>query len=122
VPTHHADPFDRQIIAQALVENAGVVTYLTSLRNRFMSVVKDGIASSSGRVAGVMAHATIRPRSTSVAVWSPASSADVFLDAQIACACARLSLRSTDFREGENVVPRKETQSTCDLQQDAFSW
>jgi PIN domain nuclease of toxin-antitoxin system len=26
LPTHHADPFDRQIIAQALVENAGVVT------------------------------------------------------------------------------------------------
>ena len=26
LPTHHADPFDRQIIAQALVENASVVT------------------------------------------------------------------------------------------------
>jgi PIN domain nuclease of toxin-antitoxin system len=26
VPTHHADPFDRQIIAQALVENLPVVT------------------------------------------------------------------------------------------------
>ena len=26
LPTHHADPFDRQIIAQALVENAPVVT------------------------------------------------------------------------------------------------
>ena len=26
LPTHHADPFDRQIIAQALVENIPVVT------------------------------------------------------------------------------------------------
>ena len=26
LPAHHADPFDRQIIAQALVENAAVVT------------------------------------------------------------------------------------------------
>jgi PIN domain nuclease of toxin-antitoxin system len=26
LPTHHADPFDRQIIAQALVENVAVVT------------------------------------------------------------------------------------------------
>jgi PIN domain nuclease of toxin-antitoxin system len=26
LPTHHADPFDRQIIAQALVEDAAVVT------------------------------------------------------------------------------------------------
>ena len=26
LPTHHADPFDRQIIAQALVEDIGVVT------------------------------------------------------------------------------------------------
>ena len=26
LPTHHADPFDRQIIAQALVENVPVVT------------------------------------------------------------------------------------------------
>jgi PIN domain nuclease of toxin-antitoxin system len=26
LPIHHADPFDRQIIAQALVENAPVVT------------------------------------------------------------------------------------------------
>jgi PIN domain nuclease of toxin-antitoxin system len=26
LPAHHADPFDRQIIAQALVENAPVVT------------------------------------------------------------------------------------------------
>lgn len=26
VPTHHADPFDRQIIAQALVEDVAVVT------------------------------------------------------------------------------------------------
>ena len=26
LPTHHADPFDRQIIAQALVENVSVVT------------------------------------------------------------------------------------------------
>jgi len=26
LPTHHPDPFDRQIIAQALVENAAVVT------------------------------------------------------------------------------------------------
>ena len=26
LPTHHADPFDRQIIAQALVENIAVVT------------------------------------------------------------------------------------------------
>ena len=26
LPTHHADPFDRQIIAQALIENVSVVT------------------------------------------------------------------------------------------------
>jgi PIN domain nuclease of toxin-antitoxin system len=26
LPTHHADPFDRQIIAQALVENVSVIT------------------------------------------------------------------------------------------------
>ena len=26
LPTHHVDPFDRQIIAQAIVENATVVT------------------------------------------------------------------------------------------------
>ena len=26
LPTHHADPFDRQIIAQALVENIPIVT------------------------------------------------------------------------------------------------
>lgn len=26
LPTHHADPFDRQIISQALVENVAVVT------------------------------------------------------------------------------------------------
>ncbi len=26
LPTHHADPFDRQIIAQALVENVPIVT------------------------------------------------------------------------------------------------
>ena len=26
LPAHHADPFDRQIIAQALVENVAVVT------------------------------------------------------------------------------------------------
>jgi PIN domain nuclease of toxin-antitoxin system len=26
LPTHHADPFDRQLIAQALVENLPVVT------------------------------------------------------------------------------------------------
>jgi len=26
LPTHHADPFDRQIIAQALLENVAVVT------------------------------------------------------------------------------------------------
>jgi PIN domain nuclease of toxin-antitoxin system len=26
LPTHHADPFDRQIISQALVENIVVVT------------------------------------------------------------------------------------------------
>ena len=26
LPTHHTDPFDRQIIAQALVENVAVVT------------------------------------------------------------------------------------------------
>jgi PIN domain nuclease of toxin-antitoxin system len=26
LPTHHADPFDRQIIAQALVENVSIVT------------------------------------------------------------------------------------------------
>ena len=26
LPTHHPDPFDRQIIAQALVENVAVVT------------------------------------------------------------------------------------------------
>ena len=26
LPTHHADPFDRQIIAQALAENVSVVT------------------------------------------------------------------------------------------------
>jgi PIN domain nuclease of toxin-antitoxin system len=26
LPTHHADPFDRQIIAQALVENVAVIT------------------------------------------------------------------------------------------------
>jgi len=26
LPTHHADPFDRQIIAQALAENIAVVT------------------------------------------------------------------------------------------------
>lgn len=26
LPTHHADPFDRQLIAQALVENVPVVT------------------------------------------------------------------------------------------------
>ena len=26
LPPHHADPFDRQIIAQALVENVSVVT------------------------------------------------------------------------------------------------
>ena len=26
LPTHHADPFDRQIIAQALAENVPVVT------------------------------------------------------------------------------------------------
>src|SRR5512134_1653209 len=26
LPTHHADPFDRQIISQALVENIAVVT------------------------------------------------------------------------------------------------
>ena len=26
LPTHHADPFDRQMIAQALVENVAIVT------------------------------------------------------------------------------------------------
>ena len=26
LPTHHADPFDRQLIAQALVENIAIVT------------------------------------------------------------------------------------------------
>ena len=35
---------------------------------RAMSVVKDGMASSSGRFAGVMAHARISPRSTSAAM------------------------------------------------------
>lgn len=30
LPTHHADPFDRQIIAQALVENIPIVTSDTS--------------------------------------------------------------------------------------------
>lgn len=32
VPTHHADPFDRQIIAQAAVEQVPVVTCDTSFR------------------------------------------------------------------------------------------
>ncbi|HZM95915.1 MAG TPA: type II toxin-antitoxin system VapC family toxin [Vicinamibacterales bacterium] len=32
LPTHHADPFDRQIIAQALVENVSVVTPDESFR------------------------------------------------------------------------------------------
>jgi PIN domain nuclease of toxin-antitoxin system len=32
VPTHHADPFDRQIISQALVENIAVVTPDESFR------------------------------------------------------------------------------------------
>jgi PIN domain nuclease of toxin-antitoxin system len=32
LPTHHADPFDRQIIAQALVENVAIVTPDESFR------------------------------------------------------------------------------------------
>lgn len=32
LPTHHADPFDRQIISQALVENIAVVTPDESFR------------------------------------------------------------------------------------------
>src|SRR5919108_4083326 len=32
LPTHHADPFDRQIIAQALVENVAVVTPVESFK------------------------------------------------------------------------------------------
>ncbi len=32
LPTHHADPFDRQIIAQAIVEEIPIVTSDTSFR------------------------------------------------------------------------------------------